>query len=214
MTEAPKGPYTFRMADTMSFIRTGHAALVRKLTWFIDSSGRIGNTADFNAFLGGIAAIITNHQKDLTLKTPLFDKEIELIKKGWEFRFPTPWGGVANKKLDTDDNAHFNVRKYLVIQQKGMLGFEFHKNKQETLRVKEGLCIGISSIHKAKGWQNGHVTLTFMKPDDTCTLRPGDEHGVIALTKCVVEETATDDTGGDLYFIFPAKQADELQNSS
>ena len=201
MPEVPKIPYTFRMAETTSSL-----AVIPELAAFINSTNDITSGEQFNELLRGVATIITGHQAELTIPTPLFDSEITPIQKGWEFRFPTPWGGVANKDLHTEDNVHFDVRKYLVIQGKGMLGFEFHKKKRESLLVKEGLCIGIASLHGAKGWKEGHVTLTLMKPGDTCTLEPGDEHGIIALTKCVVEETATDDTGGDLYFIFPAEQ--------
>jgi len=212
MTEAPSpsGPYTFRMPDHAALQGAVYNSVIGEIRSFVNASDPFINKERFNTFLHGIAAIITKHRNELTLATPLFDREIEPINKGWEFRFRTPWGGVANKNLDTPDNIFYKVRKYLVILDRGLLGFEFHHKKRESLKVLEGLCIGVASIHGAKGWKEGQVLLTLMKPGDTCTLEPGDEHGIIALTKSVVEEKASEDTGGDLFFIFPAEQIEEL----
>jgi hypothetical protein len=195
--------YVFRMAKGPSALEPRLDLFVRELTVFVDGTGTIHNAVEFNSFLKRAGGIIARHQAELELESPLFDREIQSIHEGWEFRFPTPWGGVANKDLSTSDDVYYAVRKYLVIQQKGMLGFECHENKLEELQVLEGLCIGISSIHGAPGWEKGCVALTFMKPGDRCVMEPGDEHGIIALTNCVVEEKAKNDTGGDLEFIFP-----------
>jgi hypothetical protein len=197
--------YIFRMAEGPSGLEPGLDVLARELAVFVNGTGTITNTEEFNSFLENAAKIVTQHQAELNRENPLFDREIQAIQRGWEFRFPTPWGGVANKSLSTWDEVHYEVRKYLVIHPKGMLGFECHKKKLEELRVLEGWCIGISSIHGEKGWTEGRVTLAFMKPGDRCVLKPGDEHGIVALTKCVIEECASDDTGGDLEFIFPAR---------
>lgn len=204
--EEPQGPFTFRMSDAESALGPEYTALVAELTEFINSTQQISFAAEFNAMLRGVAEIIDKHQEVPTLPTPIFDKGMTPEKRKSEFGFNVPWGRVTPKDLHTEDDDHYDVRKFLIIQQKGMLGFEYHKKKHEELLVKEGLCIGISSTFGTPEYEKGQVTLTFMKPGDHCVLEPLDNHGVIALTKCVLEETASDDTGSDLYFIFPAEQ--------
>jgi hypothetical protein len=202
--------YIFRMANIPSPLEPRFDSLVRELSHFVNGTPAIHDEESYSAFLNSIAKIITGHQAALEMPTPLFDIEIQPILKGYEYRFQTQWGGVVNKLLTSNDGAWYDVQKYLVIQQKGMLGLEYHEHKHEELQVKEGLCIGISSIHRSEDWKEGYVTLMLMKPGDACVMEPGDEHGLIALTNCVVEETATKDSGGDLYFVFSDSRECEM----
>jgi hypothetical protein len=58
-----------------------------------------------------------------------------------------------------------------------------------------------------KGFIKGVVTLTLGKKGDTVTLHPGDEHGIIALTNCVIEEESTNYLT-DLTYIFQSNQVE------
>ncbi|MBU1499648.1 hypothetical protein KKE48_02160, partial [Patescibacteria group bacterium] len=107
------------------------------------------------------------------LKTPLFNQEIKLIKAKKPLSEATAWGGVNLKKVDVAKNY---IKKLLVIRKYGILGYEYHKKKIERLKILEGYCL---------------VNFKLAKPGDKFKYVPGEEHGVVALTNCVIEEQST-----------------------
>lgn len=121
------------------------------------------------------------------LQTPLFDQEIKLIRVKKPLSEPTPWGGVNLKKVDVEKNY---IKKLLVIKKYGILGWEYHKQKIERLKVLEGYCL---------------VNFKLAKPGDKFKYLPGQAHGVMALSNCVIEEQSTNNLD-DLIFIFHSKQ--------
>ncbi len=68
--------------------------------------------------------------------------------------------------------------------------------KDEHLTVEEGYVLFVSSEPEA--WEQGNVTLTFAGPGDTCTLHPGNKHGIIAITNALVLERANNTLKDDI----------------
>lgn len=141
-------------------------------------------------------------QKNTPKSDFLFKKEIKPILKEKPLTEKTPWGGVVLKKVDVDKNY---IRKLLVIRQYGILGFEVHKFKIEELKILEGKCLMIKSCHRERDWEKGKVEIISSKTNDKFKFFPADEHGLIALSDCVIEEKSTNHLD-DLIFIFNSKQ--------
>lgn len=175
---------------------------ITDLTQFLQGHTPVSTESEYNEFLKELFEVIHVHQDLFTLTSPLYNTEIGPIQAKRALTEVTPWGGVALKKVDVDENY---VRKLLVVGKKGILGFEIHELKHEHLNVLEGICLFIHSVHEDPGWKEGVVNLSLVLPGDTITLLPGDEHGIIALTDSVVEETSTNHLD-DLIFLFNSKQ--------
>lgn len=138
----------------------------------------------------------------INLKSPLHDAELPQIKSHKPLTEETPWGGVALKKVDVEKDF---IQKLLVVNRYGILGFEIHEKKYEKLKVLEGIVLMLYSNHKSPSWKEGAISATISTINDTGGLPPLDEHGMIALTHCVVEETSTNHLD-DLVFIFTSDQ--------
>lgn len=136
-------------------------------------------------------------------KINIHPKEISEIKKMKPLTEKTIWGGVSLKKVDVGENY---IRKLLVINKFGILGFEFHKQKIENLKILEGYCLVIYSCHKAKTWEKGKIEIKLATVGDKFHFEPYDEHGIIALSDCTVEETSTNNLD-DLFYIFKLSQS-------
>lgn len=130
--------------------------------------------------------------------SPLFEKELSLIQKKRPLTEFTVWGGVTLKKVDV---AKDFIQKLLVINQGGVLGFEIHKKKKEHLLVLEGYCLVFWINHNGK--PNHTIAFQLAGPKDTFTFAPKDEHGILTLTKCIIQETSTNHLD-DLMYIFHA----------
>ncbi len=195
--------YIFRMAPDGPDLKKIHPDFVDEFTRFVNASQPIGDREAYLTFIQGVTDIVARHAKELSIPTPLYDKELERIGNN-ELTFATPWGGVAFKEVSVKGN---HVEKYLVVEQAvkptDVLGFEYHHKKNERLRVEEGYAIFISSDLTPEGMEQGRVTLTFAGPGSTCELHPETKHGVIALTNLVLLETSTCDLDReDLLFVF------------
>ena len=154
----------------------------------------------YNELLRKITAVFKKNP--MSLKSPLHDNELPFIAAHKPLTEETPWGGVALKKVDVEKDF---IQKLLVINQYGILGFEIHEEKYEKLKVLEGIVIMLYSNHKNPDWKEGKVSATISASGDTVDLSPFDEHGMIALTDCVVEETSTNHLD-DLIFIFSSSR--------
>lgn len=168
------------------------------------SSQKAGTTDEYNNILKNIIVIIKKHPVS-GVQSPLHNQELPVIKQHKPLTEETAWGGVALKKVDVEKDF---IQKLLVINRYGILGFEIHKEKYEKLKVLEGIVLLLYSNHKNPLWKEGVVSMTISAPNDTGDLPPYDEHGMIALTNCVVEETSTNHLD-DLVFIFESSQVDE-----
>lgn len=129
---------------------------------------------------------------------PLFKKEIKPILKNLTLTEKTPWGGVSLKRVDVYKDY---IQKLLVVRRFGVLGFEYHKQKHEKLRILEGKCLVFYSNHRAKDWRKGKVSWKIGTKGDRFEFFPLDEHGMIALTDSVIEETSTNHLD-DLTYIY------------
>lgn len=175
---------------------------IKELTQLLSTHRPVETEIEYNKFLMDLFVVIKHHEDQFTVTSPLYDKEIGPIRAKKALTESTAWGGVALKKVDVDENY---VRKLLVVGKNGILGFEIHEFKHEHLEVIEGICLFIHSVHANKDWKEGKVNLSLVQRGDTITLLPGDEHGIIALTDSVVEETSTNHLD-DLIFLFNSKQ--------
>lgn len=191
--------YFFTVELTKKTIKK-YKTLARELSELTNKVA-ISDEKAYNQFLRDIITIVKNH-KIVPGKSVEFDKEIKLIENKKPLSEMTAWGGVNLKKVDV---AHNYIRKLLVIRQFGILGFEIHKEKLERLRVTEGDCVLLSSNHKSKGYRKGEVKMTIATVGDRATFVPEDEHGIIALTNCIVEEQSTNHLD-DLIFLYNSKQ--------
>ena len=162
---------------------------------FLNHTYPVNSEPEYNLLLKKVIAL-AKKQYHFKLKTPLFNQEIKLIKQKLALSEPTVWGGVNLKLVDVAKNK---IRKLLVIKKYGILGFEVHKAKIEKLNILEGKCLMIHSQGKNK------IGVNLVKPGDKFKFLPGDEHGVIALTNCVIEEQSTNHLD-DLIFIYNSQQ--------
>lgn len=107
---------------------------------------------------------------------------------------PTSWGGVHVLSYE-----HPEVEKFLVVDQGRFLAFEKHAEKVETLFGEEGLGVLVYRCELT-----GQLRAEYIEPGWTRTLRPGQEHTIIALSNLLVRERSTDPRGmdKDLIFIF------------
>ena len=183
----------------MSGITSG--LFLRKLSKIVSNGKKIETKDAYQRFLKSlISEIKQNPPASKTSKN--FKNELLQIAKAKPLTEKTPWGGVALKKVDVAKNF---IQKLLVIKNYGILGFEIHKNKLEKLQVLEGFCLVLFSNHNSKDWQRGKVIVKLAKAADKFEFLPGDEHGIIALSDCIIEETSTNHLE-DLIYIFRSDQ--------
>mgnify|MGYP003394581548 CR=1 FL=1 len=190
--------------DVESFAKNASifpAPLAKSIKEIISSSQKFETKSDYQKFLNQIiSAVKENSPKGIS--TPLFNKEILPINKETPLTEKVIWGGVSLKNVDVDKDF---IQKLLVVQKYGILGFEIHKQKLEKLRVLEGKCIVLYSNHNTSGWEKGKITIKAAQRGNTFEFQPNDEHGIIAISNCVIEETSTNHLD-DLTFIFQASQ--------
>lgn len=171
------------------------------LNSYFKKSKKISTAGEYQKNLVEIVSILRKN-KIAPVKILIHTQEIAPIKNGKPLTEKVVWGGVALKKVDV---AKDFIQKLLVINKFGILGFEFHKEKLEKLNVLEGYCLVFYSNHKARSWQQGQIVVKLAATGDKFEFQPNDEHGIIALTDCVVEETSTNHLD-DLFYIFKASQ--------
>lgn len=176
--------------------------ILKKLTSYIKTLQPVSRTVQYNSVIKKIVSLTKNIEILPKAKFPIYDKEIIPISKSVPLTEKTPWGGVSLKKIDVEKNY---IRKLLVIAKHGVLGFEIHKLKHERLKILEGVCIVLYSNHANPNWKKGKISVKLGVPRGKFEFLPNDEHGIIALTKCVIEETSTNHLD-DLVYIFPALQ--------
>lgn len=194
--------YTFQYLTSTKYSEEEFKVFITDLTELLSATPAIESEVAYNAMLSTIIDVIKKHDAIFQIPSELFKKEIEPIRAKKSLTEPTPWGGVSLKKVDVEKDY---IQKLLVIGKYGILGFEIHKYKHEHLKVLEGICLFIHSVHNDMKWKEGVINMSLVKPGDTITLLPGDEHGMIALTDCVVEETSTNHLD-DLIFIYNSNQ--------
>lgn len=192
--------YSFTLDEKSFQKNTSTRALYARLHTAVKQRSITTPTA-YNAFLKDIIKTLRNNQGK-SKKMALFEKEVKDLTIHSPLIEITPWGGVCIKKVDTAKNF---VQKLLIVREYGILGFEIHNKKLERLHILEGNCLLISSQHAKKNWKRGQVVISLGQKGDKAVLQPEDEHGIIALTNCVIEETSTNNLD-DLVFIFPSKQ--------
>lgn len=171
---------------------------LKDLQNYLEKNNEFASQSSYTALIQGIKSVIKKHSDLFTLETPFHAKEIDPIEKKRALTELTPWGGVSLKKVDVTRNY---IRKLLVVNALGVLGFEYHDFKHERLKVLEGVCLLICSNHKNRGWKKGRVLITLSVQGDKAALLPYDEHGVIALSNWVIEEQSTNHLD-DLIFIY------------
>ena len=157
--------------------------------------------SDYQEFLENIIKALKQTSRK-TKKTSIFPKEIIPIENNKPLTEKTSWGGACLKNVDVEKDF---IRKLLVIRKHGILGFEIHRKKLEKLQILGGECFVLYSNHKSKNWQKGKISLTYAAPNDRFEFSPMDEHGIVAITDCVIEETSTNHLD-DLTYIFKADQ--------
>ncbi len=190
-------------SKALSFFKKSNAlSLFRDIDIFIATYSPIDNTQQYNKLVFGIIKICKNHSVKLKYNNPLHYKELVIIEQNKPLTEKTLWGGVSLKKVDVEKDF---VQKLLVVNQYGILGFEIHKRKHEKLKVLEGIVIVLYSNHKKIGWKNGLLNIQIGLPESKFEFVPNDEHGIIALTNAVIEETSTNHLD-DLVYVFRSKQ--------
>jgi len=152
---------------------------------------------DRTSYLAYCSEITLNFSREL--ETPLFKKHREVIAGAGGWVIPTSWGGVHVLSYQ-----HPEVEKLLVVDQGCFLAFEKHAEKTETLFGEEGLGVLVYRCEVT-----GELRSEFIEPGWTRTLRPGQEHTIIALSNLLVRERSTDPLGmdNDLIFIFSPIEA-------
>lgn len=179
----------------------GKHPLTGRLEEVLGQASSLKNLKDYQDMVKKIVKV-TKSQRLPQTKIAIHPQEIPAIKKHKPLTEPTMWGGVCLKKVDVEKDF---IQKLLVINKFGVLGFEIHKRKVETLRVLEGYCLVFYSNHDEKGWKKGQITVKLGTVGDKFHFETYDEHGIIALTDCTIEETSTNHLD-DLFFIYKLSQ--------
>lgn len=123
-----------------------------------------------------------------------FTKAFGDVQSAVEGSFKTSWGGVHVTK-----HVPPLVEKFLVVSQSRYLAFEKHEEKTETLVGADG--IGLL-VYRPEA--SVELVSLLICPGTEITLKPGQEHCLIALSDLLVFEKSTDPKGmdKDLIFIF------------
>ncbi|KKR50188.1 MAG: hypothetical protein UU81_C0013G0010 [Microgenomates group bacterium GW2011_GWC1_41_8] len=178
----------------------------KELYSYIEKKPSFYDQATYDIFIGTLHAMIRDF-RNTSHDNSLFEKELFDINRNAPLAKSTEWGGITYKYVDVERNK---IKKMLVVKKGGTLGFEYHDFKRESLEVKEGVCIYLGSVHKSKGWSQGKITLNIAVPGDSTDLAPYDEHGLLAVTNCVVLESSTYHLE-DLKYIFTSRQMWNMQ---
>jgi len=177
---------------------TQHPDFVKEMAKCIKTSLPVHGKAEYTSFLKKVTAVIARYQDELTLPTPRFDREMELLAND-ELNLVIPaWGGVAPQLVDKKRGIR---EKYLIVRQatsaSGVLGDpEFHRLKDEFLTIEEGYVIIVESEPNA--WDAGQATMTFAEPGDTFAIHQGNRHGIIAVTDTLILEKASNTLKDDI----------------
>jgi hypothetical protein len=171
------------------------------LTTSLHAGKPVSTMALYNELIHSLVEIAKKHKFPTTTNT-IHKREIEAIKKNSPLSEKVIWGGVSLKRVDV---AKDFIQKLLVVNKHGILGFEIHEKKLEKLKILEGICLVIYANHKSPSYAQGRVKIQLVMPGDTFVFQPFDEHGIIALSDCVIEETSTNHLD-DLVYIYPSKQ--------
>ncbi len=148
------------------------------------------NADEFNAYCKEIAHSIPKIQageqfeRNRTKITAATDQQEDIIKTGW--------GGVAITKRNDPE-----VEKFLVVDAHKWLAFEQHAEKLETLTVHEGYG---QLIYRPEDSQT--LKALELTPGTSITLKPGQEHCLIAISNLLVFEQSMDYKGMDQDLIF------------
>jgi len=191
------------MSYTFELTTRPTTPMLKALKKLLKNTGKINSEKEYNQLLVQIITLTKTYPLPKN-QGHLFRKELQEATRSYPLSEPTPWGGVPLKAVDVEKDY---IRKLLVIKQYGILGFEIHKHKLEKLKILEGICLLITSQHGAKDWQKGQVSVALGKKGNKVVLEPGDEHGIIALTNCVIEEQSTNHLT-DLSYIFKSNQVE------
>ena len=105
----------------------------------------------------------------------------------------TAWGRVV-----VTNYVHPEVEKFLVVKEGSYLALEKHREKNESLEVREGVGLLLSRSG------SGPLCARRVAPGDTSSFAPGEEHCLIGLENLLIFERSTDPKGmdQDLIFIF------------
>jgi hypothetical protein len=151
-----------------------------------------GDRSDYLAFCNAVARV-----SHVETESPLFEVLLNRIQsERSDAIIPTPWGGVVIESLR---NNATEVKKNLVVKQGMYLAFEKHDEKVETLSWKEG-----KGLLVYRSSEEGALQTAVIEEGFAITLRPGQEHTIIAISNLVVWEESLDPKGmdRDLIFIF------------
>lgn len=192
----------FLTKNARKYLSKNNRQILKELTNYINKSKQISTTSQYNSIVKSIVTIVKNIKILPKSKFPIYNKEIIPILKSVPLAEKTQWGGVSLKNVDVEKNY---IRKLLVIGKHGVLGFEIHKLKHENLKILEGACIVLYSNHANPSWKKGIISVKLGVSGNKFEFLPNDEHGIITLTKCVIEETSTNHLE-DLVYIFSASQ--------
>lgn len=193
----------FRSKNSYKYLQVKQVLLFsEKVSAYLKAVKPITSTVEYDELMQGIILLHKNYRFIWPNTFSIYNREKIAIGRSKPLTEKTTWGGVSLKQVDTERNF---VKKLLVIKQYGVLGFELHKRKNEELKIMEGLCIILHSNHASPDWKNGRICISFSAPGDIFEFLPNDEHGILALTHCVIEEKSTNHLD-DLHYIFAASQ--------
>lgn len=191
----------FVSKESKSHLAKGSNNVFKELNSYIQTVNTITSASQYNNIIKKLVFIV-NNKIFTSEKSPMYNKEIIPISKSEPLTERTPWGGVAPKEVHVDKN---HIKKLLVIAKHGVLGLEIHKLKHEKLKILEGICIVLYSNHSRHDWKPGKISVKIAFPGYKFEFLPNDEHGIIAITDCVIEEKSTNHLD-DLVYIFKASQ--------
>ncbi len=172
----------------------GYQNFNRELKGLITKTKTINSEIEFKKFINAILKIV-NNQKFKFANSKKFREEIDLISKNEVLVEQTPWGGVTLKKVDVEKDY---IQKLLIIKNNGVLGFEIHNEKLEKLKIIEGIFLVLYVSHKK---DKNVINLKIGTTNSKFTFYPKDEHGIIALTNGIIQETSTNHLD-DLVYTF------------
>jgi mannose-6-phosphate isomerase len=93
-----------------------------------------------------------------------------------------PWGG---EEIFAETDRY--VGKILTVRAGHSLSLQYHRVKDETMRVLEGTC----EIHLGGGERSSAPQVLTLGPGDTCHIRPGTVHRLAAVSDVQILEVST-----------------------
>jgi hypothetical protein len=159
----------------------------------LDALSPIDSDAAFNRYCRSACRIWSDQFPDGIGRTSEeFEQLLARVGQGGDDVIPTGWGGVIITLCDDP-----RIEKFLVVNRGKWLALEKHEQKDERLKVKEGVGLILWRPYNERA-----LTVEVVGPNAQFHFKPGMEHCLIGTEDLFVFERSTDPKGMDQDLVF------------